>query len=193
MSEAYDRQEGESSKAFAAFCSYRDLGPSRSVDAAYCLHSGAEPGTKQASGNFKRYATTQNWVERSAKFDAAIDAQNRQMLMERNKAEYNEKVEKYRKQTESLGLGFMNLASQLTVCFSRLTVPLMEKLNAKSQDGKPLLTKDELELLKDIPNALRAIATSSEIGSRLAGDAYHLPIMLADIQSRDREVADVPG
>jgi hypothetical protein len=189
MSEAYDRQEGESSKAFAAFCSYRDLGPSRSVDAAYCLHTGAEPGTKQASGNFKRYATTHNWVERAAKFDADADAQNRKMLLERNKAEYNERVEKYRKQTESLGLGFMNLASQLTVCFSKLADPIMQKL-AKGGD----VTKDELDLLKDIPNALRAIATSSEIGSRLAGDAYHLSTMLADIQSREQEgVSDVSG
>ncbi len=38
--QAWTRRPGETSAAYAAFCTYRDLGPGRSLDAAYCQAKG---------------------------------------------------------------------------------------------------------------------------------------------------------
>ena len=46
-SRPWERQWGETSRQYAGFCFYRDLGPSRSIDKAYhefCLSKGKMPG-----------------------------------------------------------------------------------------------------------------------------------------------------
>ena len=67
----WERQEGESSKAFAAFCAFRDLGPKRTILAAYVIYSGAQNGGKgsKAPGFIGKWARDNEWHDRVQAFD----------------------------------------------------------------------------------------------------------------------------
>src|SRR3954466_9461560 len=62
----YDRQPGESRQAFAAFATYRDLGPSRSL-----VKAGRELGKSLAL--LERWSARWRWVARAEAYDEFLD------------------------------------------------------------------------------------------------------------------------
>jgi hypothetical protein len=72
----YERQPGESAKAYAAFTAFRDLGPGRSVLKAYRQETGKEPA-RQPSGTWIGWAARWHWHDRAEAWDAELDRQNR--------------------------------------------------------------------------------------------------------------------
>ncbi len=44
--QAWTRRPGETARAYECFCIYRDLGPGRSLDAAYCQAKGLQKGSR---------------------------------------------------------------------------------------------------------------------------------------------------
>jgi hypothetical protein len=68
----WQRQPGESTKAFAAFCLYRDLGPGRSVVGAYRQRTGKE-SARQADGRWNDWARRWHWPARAATWDDEQD------------------------------------------------------------------------------------------------------------------------
>lgn len=67
----WERQEGESDKAYEGFATYRDLGPGRSLaQAAQILHK-----TKQ--GTLQPWSVQWGWVERSSAWDDEADRNQR--------------------------------------------------------------------------------------------------------------------
>jgi hypothetical protein len=72
----WEQRPGESSRAFGAFCAYRDLGPHRSLRAA------AEAFYRRSSAAVLRQLQTWSgawgWVERAAAWDRHLDAEARQ-------------------------------------------------------------------------------------------------------------------
>lgn len=71
MAELWERQPGETAKAFKAFCVYRDLGPDRSIAKA-----GAALG--QLPGGLEDWCSKNEWVKRSMAWDDEKDRQARQ-------------------------------------------------------------------------------------------------------------------
>jgi len=90
----WERQEGESPKAFDAFECYRTLGPDRSLQAAWEKHY-TRPGTllarqrkgkEQASqfpGYWGAWATKWRWTERAAAWDEEVAALARDQELDR--------------------------------------------------------------------------------------------------------------
>ena len=73
---AYERQPGESDRAFAAFCCYRDLGPKRSLDEVGKRLYGDHTRRKRGStGRVREWSAKWNWRERGAAWDAHLDRQ----------------------------------------------------------------------------------------------------------------------
>ncbi len=66
----WERQKGESRKAFAAFVVYRDMGESRSTEKV-----GKEGG--KSWGLIQRWCTRWHWVDRCASYDDYFDRQQR--------------------------------------------------------------------------------------------------------------------
>ena len=68
----WDRQPGESSKAYAHFCLYRDMGQGRSLrklaEDAKCISKVAQ---------LRRWSSKWQWVERSRKYDDYLEMQER--------------------------------------------------------------------------------------------------------------------
>lgn len=85
------RLEAESSKAFKAFCMFRNMGYKRSIKA--CLElNGIEP---KKYGSWARYARMFNWNERAAKYDEFVAKETERELI-------NERVERKKRQMEML-------------------------------------------------------------------------------------------
>lgn len=73
--EPWERQEGESAKAFEAFCVYRDMGLNRSIRKVAEELSKSETLMARWSGNY-------NWVERATQWDSEQDRAVRQQQLD---------------------------------------------------------------------------------------------------------------
>lgn len=68
----WDQQPGEPSEAYARFLVYRNLGPGRSLDAAYGIANvGNRRKSSERSGTWQENATAHRWRERAARWDVA--------------------------------------------------------------------------------------------------------------------------
>lgn len=66
---AWERQPGETSKAFGAFCIYRDIGPQRSMPQVL------EIGNLSCKlNNLETWCTRYSWVARAAAYDDYLDS-----------------------------------------------------------------------------------------------------------------------
>lgn len=74
----WDRRSGESTKAYRAFCAYRNLGTDRSLDRA--LDVVLADGHKGVLSTFKRWSAKNDWVDRAAAWDVEVDRKARRQL-----------------------------------------------------------------------------------------------------------------
>jgi hypothetical protein len=72
MAELWERLKYESSKAYAAFCVYRDMGPDRSI-----VKAAEEPGTSPKVRQFKKWSSRNRWVQRAQAYDDEMERQLR--------------------------------------------------------------------------------------------------------------------
>ena len=78
---SWERRKGERSKAYSAFCLYRNLGPrGRSLTEAASLYYATKGKPKVYQ--LKRWSVRYNWVERCEAFDDFIDEQKRQKYLD---------------------------------------------------------------------------------------------------------------
>jgi hypothetical protein len=73
MNAPWLRQQGEPEAAYARFLIYRNLGPARSVRAAYLEHAGAAEGReRQIPGSWQRECARWSWVSRAESWDCHV-------------------------------------------------------------------------------------------------------------------------
>jgi hypothetical protein len=91
MTAPWEQLPGESSKAYAAFCLYRDQGPQRSIEAASRAYHdrGLQHGEaahaqrkRRASGQIGRWAQRWNWSARARAWDEELERVRRQKQLE---------------------------------------------------------------------------------------------------------------
>jgi hypothetical protein len=91
MAGAWDQLSGESAKAYAAFCIYRDLGLRRSVDEASRHYHRKTPQSetqpaptrkREASGQIRLWAERWNWVARAMAWDQELEQVKRSKQLE---------------------------------------------------------------------------------------------------------------
>lgn len=74
---AWERRPDETTKAYAGFAAYRDLGVKRSIESAWKQYANTD---KKMSGYFGLWAAEFDWVARAAAYDDYIDAEARKRL-----------------------------------------------------------------------------------------------------------------
>jgi hypothetical protein len=77
----WERQPAESGRAYEAFCTYRDLGPGRSVVEAYRQSTGKTTAT-QASGGWNDWVKRFRWEPRARTYDAHLEATRQRAVAE---------------------------------------------------------------------------------------------------------------
>lgn len=85
MSQPWERREGETSKAFAAFCVYRDMGPERSIDKVSAKY-------QKSVALLNRWCQANDWPRRATSYDDHMDAVRRSG---REKAEKSAAMKKH--------------------------------------------------------------------------------------------------
>lgn len=73
MAEVWERQPGETSRAYSYFVKYRDLGPERSMDKLRKYL-----GVKVSQTRLEQLSVKHNWVERARAYDDYIERRKRE-------------------------------------------------------------------------------------------------------------------
>jgi len=92
----WEQQQGESSRAFGAFCAYRDLGPRRSLRAAAAAFYGRTSAA--AERQVDKWPHAFHWVERANAWDRHLDAEARKAQEEARR----EMVERHVREARAL-------------------------------------------------------------------------------------------
>src|SRR5579883_2449047 len=95
--QAWERQDGETQKAYSAFCVYRDMGTARSLLKAYRQQAG-KAGATSVSGRWTEWSDVHNWLRRAEYYDAYLERQARA----NKEAEYHAELEKFRETQKKL-------------------------------------------------------------------------------------------
>jgi hypothetical protein len=85
--DAWERQFGETGNGYLAFCTYRDMGPDRSLARAAELHY--QQGASRAKVvQFEKSSVEHDWVRRTDAWDMEQERQRRErMLAQRSQTE----------------------------------------------------------------------------------------------------------
>jgi hypothetical protein len=181
----WERQEGETSKAFAGFESYRMLGPGRSLQAAwerYCSRPGMLRERRQARGEealhcpgyWTAWARKWNWRERAVAWDEEVAALARDreldLQLQARVAEQEEDRRQRRLQLEE--------ARGARTAGRRLLRHLLERIEA-----------GELEEMKaaDLLPHLQKISNLLEVGQRLERVFWGEPTDVTRLETDTRE------
>ena len=130
--EPWTRQQDETPRQYECFCIYRDLGPGRSLDAAYRKELATKAQQKRntrATGTWTRWYTSNQWKSRAEAWDQYLDEQKRQAA-----------AEEWRKRGEALVEEQWGLSKALMKkAFQMLSFPLAEKtVEKKDKDANPI-------------------------------------------------------
>jgi hypothetical protein len=161
--QSYDRQDGETTKAYAAFTIYRDMGTSRSIKAtAQNFYTPVSPqNCPRNISQIERWSSIWNWVERCRDYDRDNEAILRDRLRHEAIEEYDLKLEKFRAQNEEIGFGLFKMGLRL--------LSIGEKI-VKTFEDKEVLDSKDIDLFLAIPNSIKAIGAVGASGSDLAAD-----------------------
>lgn len=160
----YEKLEEETAKAYDAFCIYRNMGVSRSVDrvAKACNKGGSI---------VRRWCDGHNWIKRVEAYDADQEAIARQILEEENREAYREKLRKYRQENEEIGNALRATAVIVLKKFRMFANEL------ESKDIKP----------SNAASIVRAIDTCLTQGDRLLSDSLAIEKLLQQMGSDEED------
>lgn len=117
----WERQDGETSAAFRAFLKFRDLGPDRSVLAAYNQEGRR---AKRAPGQWNKWASLHRWKQRAASYDdhlAFAQETAREKAMSKREKEWVLRREDAREKGWQIGEALLAKAEQM------LSLPIFTK------------------------------------------------------------------
>ena len=112
--EAFDQQDGETAKAYQAFCAYRDAGTARSLLKTWRQQSGNEAATS-VPGKITEWSDQNDWKRRAEAYDAHLELTARKGREEAHTAEivaYRERCRSAAIQTGAMALAVLMKAGQ---------------------------------------------------------------------------------
>lgn len=128
---SWERQKGETAKAYASFCFYRDAGADRTVVAAYRTVYG-RPNAKTPAGWFNAWPGKYKWSDRVFAYEGhmqAIELNERQKTLQIKSLEWAEKEQESREQIFTTAQKMIDRAEAI------LAVPLFKKEVVQTDDG----------------------------------------------------------
>lgn len=163
----------DTAKSYQAFAFYRDLGPTRSVAAAFALYR-PQTITKAASGHFNNWSTTGNWVDRAVAFDAETDRTRLEDLSLEGRLKHEQRLEEVRSVAEAIALARL----QTSLRSALLVRDTISALQDECKTGNRFVMNDaqssRLLLLVSIQNK---DASTIEATLKLADEALGIQLL----------------
>lgn len=176
----FERQSGESSRAYEAFKCYRDLGPNRSIDRAYECYSGRQLGGKRAPGRFQAWSRDFDWFDRAREADQRDDEIRREAVELRQlslHADQVRRIEDLREQNLTNEETAAKLEAEYLEMIGELleTLPLVAETVVQEENGIPVTYKMEPATKNAVADAekLHKMATRS-VPAKVDVRAYDL-------------------
>lgn len=168
---SYDRQEGETIKAYAAFCTYRDLGIERSLPKTativYPPRNPQEPPRNISA--LQAWSYKYNWVDRCKDYDRDEEILERERVRSRNIDEHDRELEQFRQSNKAMGSALLAMGARLMKIGDRV---------AREIEGKDKITAADLDTFLKLPASVKAIANFATIGGDLTADGLLIRQML---------------
>jgi len=158
----WDRQIGESSKAYSHYCIYRDMGVSRSL-----RHMAGLPGCTSVRRQLNRWSSRWGWVERCQKYDDHLLHQDRL----RQEKERRDMVSRHAK---------------IAVLSQNLVVKGIEKLVAEVEQGRRDLSASDASRLLDVAVKIERLSRGEPTEISELGGSEDRPLKLS-IEERARQ------
>lgn len=128
----WDRQEGETPKAYAAFCAYRDLGTGRSIQK---LRENSEK-TQGYERHLLSWSSRYSWPARAAAWDEHLDRERRAVVVESERGralrEHLETTRKMSREMLETGAAMLALARRSLKAYSQLPAESVQPTEASS-------------------------------------------------------------
>ncbi len=129
---SYDRSDGETSKAYAAFTIYRDMGVGRTLKATTEKYYSAEcpSNVRRAKGmrHIEEWSSKYDWVVRCKDFDHDREQEMRQFRSEHEKTAYIQDLEVYHLQQKAIGMAGLAFAIESIESISQAIEPIRQKM-----------------------------------------------------------------
>jgi hypothetical protein len=161
---SYDRQDGETSKAYQAFTIYRNMGVSRSLDrtAGEFYPTPETPQKRPRSiAQIEVWSRTNKWVDRCKDFDRDEETILRYQIRQSDIEEHDRQLEQFRQHNEAIGFGLFKMGLRV--------LSIGEKI-IKTFEDKEVLDPKDIDLFLAIPSSIKAIGSLGSLGSDLAAD-----------------------
>lgn len=155
----WERQIGETTTAYAAFCAFRDAGSKRSLRTAYRQRTGKEQA--KASGQWTGWYERHDWRERAEAYDASVEQKQR---AEREQSQ-SAQLEQFRERQRNLSIMTHSVAVRMANRIMR-TLDFME--------GKPTANGEKLLEPMQLATWTRTVAYVAQASS--AGEAQSLAV-----------------
>lgn len=170
MSRFWERQEGESSKAFAAFSTYRDFGPNRSLKSAAELHYGIA-GSASKLRQFQTWSSRFDWVSRCEAYDDFLEAVRRGAAEEGERKGAADLFERQQKLRE---LHLENAERAAKVVKTMLSFPLTTReVEEFDEDGNPVrvIVRPSRWTMAGVPRLMETVWKASGEADRVELEA----------------------
>lgn len=166
----WERQPGESSKAFRAFTIYRDMGPARSVKQAYREYTGKHDfqGDVGKARYFQKWNIGTGWVKRAEAYDAHIERLTREAeeeALRQSAGRWAIRMEELREAEYQAGISLLQKATKM------LEFPLEQVV--EKNGGQTIIHVPADWKVSDAVNLLKAASMLQRLA--IGQDAVALP------------------
>lgn len=158
---AWDQRADESAKAYRAFEAFLDLGPDRSLDAAFRSYKGVS-GVRRAPGIWQRWYALYKWRDRADEYDRFLAHQHR---IAREK-EQCQMIEDHAKRAVQLSRSMFSVAVRTLV----LATNRLETINVLDVD------------VRELSSVLRAAAHLGQVSMVVEQDALGIQALMEKLQ-----------
>ncbi|MBP5971588.1 hypothetical protein HW132_02245 [Brasilonema sp. CT11] len=158
--QSWERQTGESNKAWAAFQVFRDLGGKRTITAAQEVLQ-RPIGYRRT---LEEWSSRYNWVARCREYDQYIDRITRVQREQVKRDEYARKVEAYRDETERTAKAMVSMGAR--------AIAIIQRELATRLQTPEVLKSNELAGL------MRASVMAVDVGSKLQAESLGIDTLV---------------
>ena len=161
----------DTSKSYQGFTCYRDLGPTRSLEAGYQLYKHLE-SIKTVPGFFREWCQKAQWVDRAHAFDLENDRIRVERMQGDAHREHEQRLERVRSTAENLSI--TQLETSLTVALLVRDAIDRLKVRWESGEGEELQNANLLLVLASIKSK---DSGTVEASLRLADEALGIQLL----------------
>jgi hypothetical protein len=181
---SYDRADGETAKAYAAFTIYRNMGANRSLDrTAAEFYSDPETTQKRPrnKSQISAWSHRWSWVDRCRDYDRDEEMLARSRRKIAQGEEYLKKIENFRDRTETFGMEVLAFnAKFLESLDDRSALIFREIATARAENRRPNLPDGEHEFFLQIPALVRALVNATLGAEEIAADGLGIRRLLQE-------------